>query len=220
MSRNPFTTLAPADSKYLQAGFTFGGPIKRNKLFFFGDFVRTSDDSGRLIQGHVPEAAFRNGDFSAAPTRIYDPSTGNADGSGRTQFANNQIPQSRISPIARRLIDAIPMPNIPGAAVGAHQLREELRQGAANESRRHQDHLSGRAERSGFRALQRSRTPGRWTLRSSASMAVSSRLPERAPIRRRVSAAPTTAYGRRHWCRRFVSAARITTTRRLARTTC
>ncbi len=92
MSRNPFTTLAPADSKYLQAGFTFGGPIKRNKLFFFGDFVRTSDDSGRLIQGHVPEAAFRNGDFSAAPTRIYDPATGNADGSGRTQFANNQIP--------------------------------------------------------------------------------------------------------------------------------
>ena len=119
MSRNPFTTLPPADSKYMQAGFTFGGPIKRNKLFFFGDFVRTSDDSGRLTQGHVPEPAFRNGDFSAAPTRIYDPSTGNADGSGRTQFANNQIPANRISPIARRLIDNIPMPNIPGAAVGA-----------------------------------------------------------------------------------------------------
>ena len=96
----PFTTLAPADSKYMQAGFTFGGPIKRNKLFFFGDYVRTSDDSGRLIRGHVPEAAFRNGDFSAAPTHIYDPSTGDADGSGRTPFANNQIPADRISPIA------------------------------------------------------------------------------------------------------------------------
>jgi Carboxypeptidase regulatory-like domain len=119
VSRNPFTTLPPADAKYLQAGFTFGGPIKRGKLFFFGDFVRTSDDSGRLTQGHVPEAAFRNGDFSAAPTRIYDPATGNANGSGRTQFANNQIPANRISPIARALIDKIPMPNIPGAAVGA-----------------------------------------------------------------------------------------------------
>ena len=92
MARNPFSSLAPADAKYMQVGFTFGGPIKRNKLFFFGDFVRTSDDSGRLTRGHVPEAAFRNGDFSAAPTRIYDPATGNADGSGRTQFANNQIP--------------------------------------------------------------------------------------------------------------------------------
>lgn len=120
MARNPFTTLAPADSRYLQAGFTFGGPITRGKLFFFGDFVRTADDSGRLIQGHVPEAAFRTGDFSAAPTRIYDPATGNADGSGRTQFANNQIPAGRISPIARRLIDQIPMPNIPGAGIGAN----------------------------------------------------------------------------------------------------
>ena len=119
VARNPFTTLSPADAKYMQAGFTFGGPIKRNKLFFFGDFVRTSDDSGRLTQGHVPEPAFRTGDFSAAPTRIYDPATGSVDGSGRTPFTNNQIPSNRISPIARRLIDQIPMPNIPGAAVGA-----------------------------------------------------------------------------------------------------
>jgi carboxypeptidase family protein len=119
VARNPFTTLPPADAKYMQAGFTFGGPIKRGKLFFFGDFVRTNDDSGRLTRGHVPEPAFRNGDFSAAPTRIYDPATGNADGSGRTQFAGNQIPASRISPIARRLIDQIPLPNIPGAGVGA-----------------------------------------------------------------------------------------------------
>ncbi len=118
VARNPFSQLAPADAKYMQVGFTLGGPIKRNKLFFFGDYVRTNDDSGRLTRGHVPEAAFRTGDFSAAPTRIYDPSTGNINGSGRTQFANNQIPAGRISPIARALIDKIPMPNIPGAALG------------------------------------------------------------------------------------------------------
>ena len=120
MSRNPFTTLAPADSKYMQAGFTFGGPIKRNKLFFFGDFVRTSDDSGRLTQGHVPEAAFRNGDFSAAPTRIYDPSTGNCRRQ-RTHAVREQ-PDSRRAASTRSpasLISKIPMPNIPGAAVGA-----------------------------------------------------------------------------------------------------
>jgi hypothetical protein len=118
VARNPFSQLAPADAKYMQVGFTLGGPIKRNKLFFFGDYVRTNDDSGRLTRGHVPEVAFRTGDFSAAPTRIYDPSTGNVNGRGRTQFANNQIPAGRISPIARALIDKIPMPNIPGAALG------------------------------------------------------------------------------------------------------
>ena len=119
VARNPFSALAPADAKYLQAGFTLGGPILRNKLFFFGDYVRTNDDSGRLTRAHIPEPAFRNGDFSAAPTRIYDPATGNADGTGRTPFPNNQIPANRISPIARRLIDQLPMPNIPGAGVGA-----------------------------------------------------------------------------------------------------
>src|SRR5688572_13792286 len=120
MSRNPFSSLPPADTKYIQAGFTLGGPIKRNKLFFFGDYVRTNDDSGRLTQGHVPEAAFRTGDFSAARTIIYDPATGSANGSGRTPFPNNRIPSNRISPIAQRLIANIPMPNIAGAPLGTN----------------------------------------------------------------------------------------------------
>ena len=68
MARNPFTSLPPTDTTYVQAGFTLGGPIKRNKLFFFGDYVRANDDSGRITRAHVPEAAFRTGDFSSAPT--------------------------------------------------------------------------------------------------------------------------------------------------------
>ena len=154
MARNPFTTLPPADAKYLQAGFTFGGPIKRNKLFFFGDFVRTSDDSGRLTQGHVPEPAFRNGDFSAAPTRIYDPATGNADGSGRTPVPE-QSDSGRTASVRSHgsLIDQIPMPNIPGAAVGADQLRKPVCEGTAHEPGRHQDHLSARGKRPRLGAL-------------------------------------------------------------------
>src|SRR5688500_695948 len=119
VARNPFSQLAPADAKYMQTGFTLGGPIKRNKLFFFGDYVRTNDDSGRLTRDNVPEAAFRNGDFSAAPTRIYDPATGDANGKGRTPYPNNQIPANRISPIARARLAQIPLPDIPGAAPGA-----------------------------------------------------------------------------------------------------
>jgi len=118
-ARHGRAVLALADAKYMQVGFTAGGPIMRNKLFFFGDYVRTNDDSGRLTRDNVPEEAFRRGDFSSAPTRIYDPATGNPDGTGRTPFPNNQIPADRISPIARRLLNAIPLPNIPGAAPGA-----------------------------------------------------------------------------------------------------
>jgi hypothetical protein len=120
VARDPFSSLPVAPTKYVQGGFTLGGPIMRNKLFFFGDFVRTHDDSGRLTQGHVPEPAFRTGDFSAAPTIIYDPATGNPDGTGRTPFLNNQIPDYRISPITKQLLAHIPMPNLAGAAGGTN----------------------------------------------------------------------------------------------------
>ena len=100
VSRNPFTTLPPADGKYLQAGLYVRRTDQSEQAVLLRRLRSYLDDSGRLTQGHVPEPSFRNGDFSAAPTRIYDPATGNADGSGRTQFPNNQIPANRISPIA------------------------------------------------------------------------------------------------------------------------
>jgi hypothetical protein len=103
---------------YNQFGFTIGGPIKKNKFFFFGDYQRTQDRLGGVFRGVVPTEEFRNGDFSAAPTKVYDPTTGDAAGNGRTQFANNQILASRISAIARNLISKIPRPNLPGVALG------------------------------------------------------------------------------------------------------
>jgi Carboxypeptidase regulatory-like domain len=119
VARNAFSTLSePPDTAYLQGGFVLGGPIVRNKLFFFGDFMRTVDDSGRITRATLPEAQFRNGDFSGAPTIIYDPATGNPDGTGRTPFPDNRIPADRISPIARRLLEVVPLPNIAGVPLG------------------------------------------------------------------------------------------------------
>jgi hypothetical protein len=119
VARNAFSTLSePPDTTYFQAGVVLGGPIIRNKLFFFGDYMRTVDDSGRITRATLPEAVFRTGDFSAARTIIYDPATGNPDGSGRTPFPNNQIPANRISPIAQRLLANVPLPNIAGVPLG------------------------------------------------------------------------------------------------------
>ena len=59
-----------------------------------------SDASATSYRFVVPTEAFRHGDFSAAPTKVYDPTTGDAGGAGRTQFAGNLIPANRISPIA------------------------------------------------------------------------------------------------------------------------
>ncbi len=113
-----------APTKAAQGGFTLGGPIVRNKFFFFGDYQRSIDNLGNVYRYVVPTLRMRNGDFGEAATNIYDPLTGNADGSGRTQFANKQIPATRISPIARRILALIPEPNIAGAALGQNNYQE------------------------------------------------------------------------------------------------
>ena len=113
-ARNFFSSSDAPHSVFNQFGVTLGGPIKRDKTFFFADFMGVRDRRGNFNQVTVPTPAFRSGDLSAAPTVIYDPATGNPDGTGRTPFPNNQIPDSRISPIAKRILALIPPPTSSG----------------------------------------------------------------------------------------------------------
>ena len=101
-----------------QYGFEMGGPIKKNKVFLFG-----ATQFNRLIQGAsliatVPNDAFRAGDFSAlaATNPIYDPATGNADGTGRKQISCNGVLNvicpDRINPVAQNLLAILPKANV------------------------------------------------------------------------------------------------------------
>ncbi len=101
--------------RYHQFGGTVGGPIKRNKLFYFGSFESTRDQQNVSRTISVPTDRLRRGDLSAAPNPIYDPRTGSPDGSGRTPFDGNIIPGDRIDPIARKIIDLMPLPNLRNA---------------------------------------------------------------------------------------------------------
>jgi hypothetical protein len=125
-------------------GGSLGGPIKKEKLFFFGDWEGTFERVGRSGLYSVPADDFRSGDFSRllggqifdasgkailVPTTeggttqlregmIFDPFTGNLDGTGRAAFASggklNVIPAARLNGPMMKLLALVPHPNRPG----------------------------------------------------------------------------------------------------------
>jgi hypothetical protein len=113
-ARDTFQPRKPVTT-YNYYGFNLGGPIRKNRTFIFGDFLQTKDRRGDGFIITVPTAAARTGDFSSLISRavIYDPNTGNRDtGVGRTPFANNQIPDARISSISKKIVSFVPLPNL------------------------------------------------------------------------------------------------------------
>jgi hypothetical protein len=115
-ARNFF--LQPGTSKPVQIfnnyGGTIGGPIKKNKLFYFGSFESVAQKLSGNGLFTVPTNDQRAGDFSAYNTPIYNPFTGNPDGSGRSLFAGGVIPSGLLSPQALKIQSYFPAPNLPG----------------------------------------------------------------------------------------------------------
>ncbi|MSV29006.1 MAG: TonB-dependent receptor [Bryobacterales bacterium] len=95
-------------------GGTVGGPIKKDKLFYFASYEGSPNREFASRFGSVPTPAMKLGDMSESPRIVYDPLTGNPDGSGRVAFPDNRIPANRISPITKKLVDLTPNPNQPG----------------------------------------------------------------------------------------------------------
>jgi hypothetical protein len=131
---------------YNYFGGNIGGPIKKNKLFFFGDYLKVYDHEANTNRITMPTMAFRSGDLSTSTTAIYNPySQTAANGMGRQQFVAtsapgvgtvagpngpvdafnpackaaacpNIIPSALIDPISTKLMNLIPAPNLPGVS--------------------------------------------------------------------------------------------------------
>jgi hypothetical protein len=118
---NPAPNPKP-DSKRDQGGFTIGGPIRKNRTFFFADFEKVRSNSAFSGLATVPTTAERKGDFSGGSSpNIYDPTlplVACASGFCRQQVQYNGnlnvIPPSEIDPIGQAILNLYPQPNSPG----------------------------------------------------------------------------------------------------------
>jgi len=97
--------------QYNQFGSSLGGPIRRDKTFFFADYQGTISDASAPMLTSVPLSAQRTGNFSGS-VPIYNPFGASL---ARTPFPNNTIPASLIDPAARAITALLPLPNQFGA---------------------------------------------------------------------------------------------------------
>ncbi|HEY3841303.1 MAG TPA: TonB-dependent receptor [Bryobacteraceae bacterium] len=117
-----------------QFGLDVGGPIKKNKLFYFVDWERTKRSIQANVTDTVATDAIRTGNFAGTGTTIYNPNTGASNGTGRTPFPNNVVPNTMINAAAAKMISLIPEPNLAGnglsnnyfATGNVHFTRDEI----------------------------------------------------------------------------------------------
>src|SRR5690349_15805053 len=136
-ARDPFAQsngIVPSGN-WNQFGAAVGGPLKKNKLFWFGDYQGQRSHVGGSFRSRVPTAAER-GDIATntpadlsdlLPRQIFDPCTDtggvfhpacNVPNGQRAAFAGNIIPVNRLSQQAQNLLKLIPLPNIATTPLG------------------------------------------------------------------------------------------------------
>jgi hypothetical protein len=113
-----FFSAGKSRLRYNLFGASLGGPIKRDRTFFFFSFEGIRNNSQATILASIPTRQEASGNFAGSSTSIRDPLT-------QTPFPGNAIPASRLDPVGRSLAAFYPEPNVPGAASRNNNFRAQ-----------------------------------------------------------------------------------------------
>ena len=116
VDRNGDGKADPEPLRQNQFGGTFGGPIRRDKTFFFASWEGRREHHSQSDQATVPSADERNGIFARNLAIINDPLT-------KQPFANNQVPRARFDPVAAKVSELWPQPNFSGSGTRNNFIR-------------------------------------------------------------------------------------------------
>jgi hypothetical protein len=133
-ARNFFASTDPVKSRFRrqQFGGVFGGPLRRDRTFFFADYQGQRQTVGRTVISTVPTILQRQGMFTEAiggrVPIIYDPATTITAGSTTTRspFANGAIPLDRMDAVARGLLERYPLPTAAGTVNNYRRVGDEI----------------------------------------------------------------------------------------------
>jgi hypothetical protein len=122
-SRNHFAPAEEPDPRHQQNqfGFSLGGPIRKNRTFFFGDYEGRRTKEGITQITNVPSLLERARDFSQTPVPPVDLFT-------QQPFPDNRIPAQRIHPIGAAIANLYPLPNrsVPGQNYISSPIRRDV----------------------------------------------------------------------------------------------
>lgn len=108
-ARNFFDNEVPPFKRH-NYGFSLGGPIVKNKAFFFFAYEALDRRESATVNNTIPPLRERAGDFSQAPRTVYDPLTYDPAARTRQPFPQSMIPESRFDRVGAQLIDFYPAP--------------------------------------------------------------------------------------------------------------